>query len=69
MFFPSIFRLLSSLPPAKLAKVGSRSIDVTISSEAVPAGMAPGQRIKNGTRWPPSHVEPLPAFSGLLLAP
>ena len=40
--------------PAAARIVENASIEITGSSEAVPAGILPGQRNRKGTRMPPS---------------
>ena len=69
MSLPSITRSSGTSPPASLVSVGSRSMPVMASSDSVPAGIVPGQRATNGTRTPPSRVEPLPPFNGPALPP
>ena len=49
--------------PAKWAKVGSTSMDQIISGLTRPAGMRPGQRIRQGVRTPPNEVA-LPSRKG-----
>ena len=51
-----MIRSSGSFAPASRAKVGRRSIVVTIWSQTLPAGTLPGQRQMAGTRGPPSHV-------------
>jgi hypothetical protein len=44
--------------------VGNTSIVVAGSRRIEPAGICPGQRMMQGTRWPPSKVVPLPSRNG-----
>ena len=46
------------------ASVGNTSRAVKNSSETIPAGIRPGQRIRKGTRTPPSNMSPLRPLSG-----
>ena len=48
--------------PAKLASVGSKSMAPAICGTATPGLILAGQRMKNGTRTPPSSVEALSPF-------
>ena len=47
-----------------LAMVGNRSMVIIMSSQVVPAGILPGQRMSVGSRMPPSQQVPLPSRNG-----
>ena len=55
----------SSFTPASSQIVGAKSITTTGSRHS--PGETPGARMTNGTRTPPSYIEPLPDRSGVLL--
>ena len=59
--------------PAQSASVGRRSIAPAIWGTLVPGLTWPGHRTRQGTRTPPSSVEPLrpfiPSFHRQLLGP
>src|SRR6266436_474140 len=66
--FPTVLGLggagtLSPAPP-RPSTVGKRSICEKMPSDARPGSIMPGQVRMPGTRWPPSHVEPLAQRNG-----
>jgi penicillin-binding protein 1B len=55
--------------PAMAAKVGRMSRVVSKASVTRPAGIRPGPHQIAGTRYPPSHADPLPPRSGPVCPP
>ena len=64
-----MMRSVGSAAPARWAKVGKKSMWEESAPHTLPFGMAAGQLMMQGTRWPPSQVEHLAPRSGPLLAP
>ena len=56
----NLLKLRESIPfPTIAAKVAAMSRCAMSASQLLPGLILPGQRAMNGTRWPPSQIEPL----------